>query len=61
QVKERLRNLLWVPFRFDTSGSQIIFFSPGQDYAELDQARSAQAGPAFREVFPPEGASGKQT
>ena len=61
QVKERLRNLLWVPFRFDTSGSQIIFFSPGQDYAELDQARSAQAEPAFREVFPTGGASGKQT
>jgi len=39
QVKERLRSLLWVPFRFDTGGSRIIFYSLGEDYAELDQAR----------------------
>jgi len=32
--------LIWVPFKFDTSGSQIIFYSPGQDYAELDRCRS---------------------
>jgi D-glycero-alpha-D-manno-heptose-7-phosphate kinase len=40
QVRERLRGLIWVPFKFDTSGSQIIFYSPGQDYAELDRCRS---------------------
>jgi D-glycero-alpha-D-manno-heptose-7-phosphate kinase len=49
QVKERLRSLLWVPFRFDTSGSQIIFYSPEQDYAELDRARSQGSIPSFRE------------
>jgi D-glycero-alpha-D-manno-heptose-7-phosphate kinase len=52
QVRERLRNLLWVPFRFDASGSQIIFYSPQQDYAELDRARSAQPTHGFREAFP---------
>jgi D-glycero-alpha-D-manno-heptose-7-phosphate kinase len=51
QVKERLRELLWVPFQFDTSGSQIVFYSPGQDYAELDQARSASPVHSFREAF----------
>jgi len=51
QVKEHLRGLLWVPFQFDTSGSQIIFYSPGQDYAELDQARSKSPGHSFRETF----------
>jgi len=51
QVRERLRNLLWVPFRFDTSGSQIIFYSPQQDYAELDQARSQAPIPPSRETF----------
>ena len=52
QVRERLRNLLWVPFRFDTTGSQIIFYSPQQDYAELDRARAGQRTEAFREAFP---------
>ena len=51
QVKERLRGLLWVPFRFDTGGSQIIFYSPGQDYAELDQARTNNQSCLFREAF----------
>jgi D-glycero-alpha-D-manno-heptose-7-phosphate kinase len=51
QVKERLRGLLWVPFQFDTTGSQIIFYSPGQDYAELDQARAGKPRPSFRETF----------
>jgi D-glycero-alpha-D-manno-heptose-7-phosphate kinase len=51
QVKERLRSLIWVPFQFDTGGSQIIFYSPGQDYAELDQARSENPGQSFREAF----------
>jgi D-glycero-alpha-D-manno-heptose-7-phosphate kinase len=52
QVRERLRNLLWVPFRFDTSGSQIIFYSPQQDYAELDRARSERPAHPSREAFP---------
>lgn len=52
QVKERLRDLLWVPFRFGTSGSQVIFYSPQQDYAELDRARAGGATHAFREAFP---------
>lgn len=52
QVKERLRGLIWVPFQFDTGGSQIIFYSPGQDYAELDHARSENPGHSFRETFP---------
>jgi D-glycero-alpha-D-manno-heptose-7-phosphate kinase len=52
QVRERLRSLLWVPFRFDTSGSQIIFYSPQPDYAELDRARSERPVHAFREAFP---------
>jgi len=55
QVRERLRNLLWVPFRFDTTGSQIIFFSPQQDYAELDHARSGGPVHPAREAFPASG------
>jgi D-glycero-alpha-D-manno-heptose-7-phosphate kinase len=51
RVKERLRGLIWVPFQFDTSGSQIIFYSPGQDYAELDHARTESPRHSFRETF----------
>ncbi len=31
-VKERLRRLIYVPFRFDSSGSQIIFFDSEAEY-----------------------------
>ena len=57
QVRERLRGLIWVPFKFDTSGSQIIFYSPGQDYADLDQARAANPACSFREAFDAAGGS----
>jgi hypothetical protein len=40
RIKETLRDLLWVPFSFDTGGSQVVLYSPGQDYAELDRCRS---------------------
>jgi D-glycero-alpha-D-manno-heptose-7-phosphate kinase len=50
-VQENLRELLWVPFQFDTGGTQIIFYAPEQDYAELDQARSQDPARSFREAF----------
>lgn len=28
RIKDKLRNLLWVPFGFDSLGSQIIFYQP---------------------------------
>jgi D-glycero-alpha-D-manno-heptose-7-phosphate kinase len=30
---------LEVPFAFDSAGSQIIFYEPGVDYREAEQAR----------------------
>jgi hypothetical protein len=33
--------MLHVPFRFEYSGSQIIFFDPEQDYSGLDRPRTA--------------------
>jgi D-glycero-alpha-D-manno-heptose-7-phosphate kinase len=38
-VKAKLSKLLHVPFKFEYSGSQIIFFDPEQDYSALDKAR----------------------
>lgn len=29
KIKEKLKNLLYVPFRFESLGSQVIFYSPG--------------------------------
>ena len=52
QVSERLRDLIRVPFQFDTRGTQVIFHSPEQDYSELDQARRHGAVPVGREAFP---------
>ena len=51
RVQEKLRDLIWVPFQLDSGGSQIIFYSPEQDYAELDQARSQRPPKPFQERF----------
>jgi D-glycero-alpha-D-manno-heptose-7-phosphate kinase len=55
-VRERLRGLLHVPFRFESSGSQIIFFDHETDYSAEDASREAGA-PRFRELVDLEGAS----
>lgn len=34
RIKERLKNLLYVPFRFETSGSQILFSDPQEPFPE---------------------------
>lgn len=49
-VGERLRKLLHVPFKFEFSGSQIIFFDPEEDYSELDREREWKTVDTFQEV-----------
>lgn len=49
-VREALSHLINVPFKFDFSGSQIIFFDPEEDYQALEQARAGQKIQFFREV-----------
>ncbi|HVY68710.1 MAG TPA: kinase [Verrucomicrobiae bacterium] len=49
-VKDALRNLIHVPFEFEFSGSQIIFFSPEKNYAEEDAARAAAPVDSFQEL-----------
>lgn len=48
-VRERLSDLIYVPFKFERSGSQIIFFDHEQDYGELETERSRQILRPFRE------------
>jgi D-glycero-alpha-D-manno-heptose-7-phosphate kinase len=52
EVKEKLNKLLHVPFKFEFSGSQIIFFEPQEDYSEQDKNRASQQIAAFRELTP---------
>lgn len=40
EVRERLNKLLYVPFQFEFSGSQIIFFDPEEDYAAEERSRA---------------------
>jgi D-glycero-alpha-D-manno-heptose-7-phosphate kinase len=49
-VRERLNKLLCVPFRFDFSGSQIIFFDLEDDYSAEETARANQSIRAFEEL-----------
>jgi D-glycero-alpha-D-manno-heptose-7-phosphate kinase len=48
-VKRRLSNLIYVPFKFESSGSQIIFFDPEQDYSKEEKARVFQPDLVFQE------------
>jgi D-glycero-alpha-D-manno-heptose-7-phosphate kinase len=49
-VRERLNTLISVPFSFEFSGSQIIFFDPEEDYAAEERGRAGQPIQAFREL-----------
>ena len=50
KVKEALGNLIHVPFRFDFSGSQIIYFQHEEDFTEQEQARANQNVIPFQEL-----------
>lgn len=50
RVLERLKGLIHVPFLFESSGSQIIFFEPEDDYAAADEARWRQRIVPFRDL-----------
>lgn len=49
-VSEALDHLIYVPFKFEFSGSQIIFFDPEEDYSAEEQTRTNQPVRPFREL-----------
>lgn len=49
-VSQALHHLIHVPFQFEFSGSQIIFFEPEQDYSTEEQRRAEQTVQPFREL-----------
>ncbi|HOI72931.1 MAG TPA: hypothetical protein PLO63_02180 [Syntrophales bacterium] len=50
-VRRSLRQLLHVPFKFDNTGSQIIFYEPEkEDYLAMESIQDRSAIAAFREM-----------
>jgi D-glycero-alpha-D-manno-heptose-7-phosphate kinase len=52
-VLRALDGALHVPFEFESSGSQIIFYEPGADYQEAERARDLQTLTPFKELEVP--------
>lgn len=50
KVREVLKTLIYVPFKFEFLGSQIIFFDLEEDYANEERVRSVQQVMPFREL-----------
>ena len=50
KVREKLNNLIYVPFRFEFAGSQIVFFSQQKDYSILEKERGKQPIRSFVEL-----------
>jgi D-glycero-alpha-D-manno-heptose-7-phosphate kinase len=50
EVRERLDRLIYVPFRFESSGSRIILFDPEEDYFKDGRVRANEKARAFREL-----------
>lgn len=53
EIKERLGKLIEIPFRFEHSGSQVIFFDRQIDYSSKEQSRRKQKIQPFREAVIP--------
>jgi D-glycero-alpha-D-manno-heptose-7-phosphate kinase len=51
-IRRRLNRLIHVPFLFESGGSQIIFYDPGEDYSRHEKARLRQRIDSFRELNP---------
>lgn len=51
-VRQALDSLIHVPFRFESAGSQVIFFDREADYLAEEQQRAAMPARAFRELAP---------
>ncbi len=49
-VRAALPELVHVPFRFESAGSQILFYSREEDFTSAETARSEQSIRAFREL-----------
>jgi D-glycero-alpha-D-manno-heptose-7-phosphate kinase len=51
EVRQAMSKLIHVPFEFEYSGSQVIFFDREEDFEEQDRARAGKPIEAFRELM----------
>lgn len=57
QVRERFDSFVEVPFRFESSGSRILFFDVEEDFEEAESRRTHQNLKPFRELSDTAGAA----
>ena len=50
ELRNKLNNFIHVPFKFEFSGSQIIFFDAEQDYSALEDERRGLPIQQFQEL-----------
>ena len=50
RIRERLNRLIHVPFKFESLGSQIIFFEQEEDHTDAENHRASQLIEGFREL-----------
>lgn len=51
KVREALSELLWIPFKFDINGSQIIYYDPKvDDFRHINDERENREFECFREL-----------
>lgn len=50
RIRDRLRGLIHVPFKFEFRGSRIIFFDAEEDFSELARLRAGETIRPFRDV-----------
>lgn len=49
RIQEKLSKLICVPFQFEFSGSQVIFYDPEEDYSTQERERANQPMLGFKE------------
>jgi D-glycero-alpha-D-manno-heptose-7-phosphate kinase len=50
KIRERLEHFLFIPFQFEFTGSQIVFFSREEDHSAAEADRASHAIHGFREL-----------
>jgi D-glycero-alpha-D-manno-heptose-7-phosphate kinase len=50
-VVAALDDLIHVPFAFESAGSQVIFYEPGVDYRQAEEARKTRPAVTFKEFL----------
>jgi D-glycero-alpha-D-manno-heptose-7-phosphate kinase len=50
EVRQALASTIHVPFRFESTGSQIIFYDQQEDFSSIDPTGTAQPARSFRDL-----------